>query len=382
VGGGIERAALLDALECRHSDWHRDPLFFSITGALLAYERPILHAMDKRYCRTEPIPSGAARMPLAPLIAETESFAHAPVEAVTVHPEPASPVEIQTANRNVFFADPYSGAVQGPVSPRLRAFFAQMTAAHRWFGLSNARQTTAMAVKGAVVMLFLFMVASGAVLWIPGRWNHHTVRTGIVPRFDTHGRARNYNWHKVTGFWLGLPLAVIAMTGIIMAYLWANALLFRIAGSPVPVPKAPRENSRHHASVVPTHFDEAFAQAVSGVDGWQSTTFRLGQNAGELNFTVDRGDGGQPEKREQVFVDASTEQVVRRVPFTALSRGQRWRSWVRFVHTGEAGGWWGETFAMVTALGAVMLSVTGFLLSFARLRRSRHRGAVHKVTVT
>jgi uncharacterized iron-regulated membrane protein len=167
-----------------------------------------------------------------------------------------------------------------------------------------------------------------------------------------------------------------------MAYPWANALLFRMAGSPVPVRNAPRENSRHHASVVPTHFDEAFAQAVSGVDGWQSTTLRLGQNAGELNFTVDCGDGGQPEKREEVFVDASTEQVVRLVPFAALSRGQRWRSWVRFVHTGEAGGWWGETFAMVTALGAVMLSVTGFLLSFARLRRSRHRGAMHKLTVT
>jgi uncharacterized iron-regulated membrane protein len=55
-----------------------------------------------------------------------------------------------------------------------------------------------------------------------------------------------------------------------------------------------------------------------------------------------------------------------------MSRGQQWRSWVRFVHTGEAGCWWGESIALVTALGAVMLSVTGFLLFFARLRRLRH----------
>jgi len=346
-------------------------LFFSVTGALLAYERPILHAMDKRYGDASPVISGAVRIPLATLIADTESATGASVEAVTIHPGQSSPVEMQTTNRDIFFADPYTGRVQGPVSPRLRAFFAQMTAAHRWFGLSNARHGTATAVKGAVTLLFLFLLVSGATLWMPGRWNRHTLRRGIVPRFDAHGRARNYNWHKVTGFWLGLPLAAIAVTGVIMAYPWANAMLFRAANSPVPVRNAARENSRHRASVVPGHLDEAFARAVSGVGGWQSATFRLGQNPREMNFAVDRGDGGQPQKRDQVFVDAATQQVVRRVPFAGLSRGQQWRSWVRFVHTGEAGGWWGETIAMVTALGAVMLSITGFLLFFARLRRLR-----------
>jgi len=346
-------------------------LFFSITGSLLAYQRPIQHAMDKRYYRTAPVPSSATRMPLETLIASTESAAHAPVEAVTVHPEAASPIEMQTANREIFFADPYTGSVQGPVSPRSRAFFTQIIALHRWFGLSNASHSTATTVKGAVMILFLFLVLSGAVLWIPGRWNRHTIRTGIVPRFDTHGRSRNYNWHKVTGFWLFLPLALLVVTGIIMAYPWANALLFRLAGSPVPMRNAARQNSRHHASVVPGHLDEAIAQAVSGVGGWQSAAFRLGQNPSELNITVDRGDGGQPQKREQVFVDASTMQVLHRVPFAELSRGQQWRSWVRFIHTGEAGGWWGQTAAMVTALGAIMLSITGFLLFFARLRRLR-----------
>jgi len=346
-------------------------LFFSITGSLIAYERPILRAADKHYYRTASISPDAARIPLATLIATTESSAHSSVESVTVHPEAASPVEVQMATRDIYFADPWSGSVQGPVSPRLRTFFTKMTAVHRWFGLGNASHATATAVKGVVMLLFLFLVLSGAVLWIPGRWNRHTVRTGIVPRFDTHGRARNYNWHKVTGFWLFLPLATIVVTGIVMAYPWANALLFRLAGSPLPVRNTPRENARHHATVVPDHLDEAFARAVNGVDGWQSATFRLGQNHGDLNITVDRGDGGQPEKRDQVFIDPATQQVTRRVPFTAQSRGQQWRAWVRFVHTGEAGGLWGETTAMLTALGAALLSVTGFLLFFARLRRLR-----------
>ncbi len=70
-------------------------------------------------------------------------------------------------------------------------------------------------------------------------------------------------------------------------------------------------------------------------------------------------------------LDVATLRVVRREPFAALSRGQRWRAWVRFTHTGEAGGWWGETLATLTASGAIVLSLTGVALFLDRLRRWR-----------
>ncbi len=187
------------------------------------------------------------------------------------------------------------------------------------------------------------------------------------------GRARNYNWHKVTGFWIGLPLAIVVMTGVIMAYPWANALLFRLAHSPLPVRGgngAPRRrDAAKHA--LPAHLDQAFAQATSDVNGWRSATLRLMPGPPGLSFIVDRGDGGHPDEREQVLIDPKTLQVLRREPFAALSRGQQWRSWVRFTHTGEAGGWWGETLALVTACGAAILSITGIALSLDRLRRWR-----------
>jgi uncharacterized iron-regulated membrane protein len=93
---------------------------------------------------------------------------------------------------------------------------------------------------------------------------------------------------------------------------------------------------------------------------------------------VDRGDGGHPEKREQVLIDPRTFQVLRREPFASLNRGQRWRAWVRFVHTGEAGGWWGETLAALTACGAVLLSFTGVVLFLNRLQRWRRLTTRHK----
>jgi len=66
-------------------------------------------------------------------------------------------------------------------------------------------------------------------------------------------------------------------------------------------------------------------------------------------------------------------QVEHREPLSVLSRGQQWRAWVRVAHTGEAGGWWGETLASFTAPGAPVLSLTGVFLAFNRLQRWRRR---------
>jgi uncharacterized iron-regulated membrane protein len=349
-------------------------IFFSATGALLAYERPILQAAGHRAWRMADHASGTIPVPLEVLVDGATAKLPAPVTAVTIHHDTNQPVEFETADHQLYFADAYSGSVQGPIAPRLRGFFDRVTSLHRWFGLSNALHATTIAIKGTAVLLLLFQLVSGAVLWMPHRWTGHALRTSVAYRLGASSRARNYNWHKVTGFWTLLPLGVVVITGVIMAYPWANALLFRIAGSPMPVREGKRA-PRGHDHGVPRQLGHAFQQATSSVTDWQTATLRLPVAPAGLNFSVDSGDGGHPDKREQVVVDARTLEVKRCEPFAALSRGQRWRSWVRFTHTGEAFGWWGESLALLAALSAIVLSLTGYALSLNRLRRSmRSRG--------
>ena len=100
-------------------------VYFSVTGALLAYERPILHAADRRSYAADPVPPNAVPIPLDELLARAAAALPAPVDAVTIYQDVHAPVEIETASRDVYFVDPRSGRVQGPVSPRLRAFFAR-----------------------------------------------------------------------------------------------------------------------------------------------------------------------------------------------------------------------------------------------------------------
>ena len=97
-------------------------IFFSVTGALLAYERQIVRAADERSYRVDPSHQ-QTRLPFDASLAAATAALPAPVEMVTTHQDPHLPVELQTANRNVYFVDPYSGKVTGPESPRLSAAF-------------------------------------------------------------------------------------------------------------------------------------------------------------------------------------------------------------------------------------------------------------------
>ena len=94
-----------------------------------------------------------------------------------------------------------------------------------------------------------------------------------------------------------------------------------------------------------------------------------------MAFTIDMGDGGRPDERSQLTLDRRTGDVVRWEPFSSYNTGRRVRAWLRFLHTGEAGGVAGETVAGSTATaGAVVLVWTGIWLACRRLARKLRGG--------
>jgi uncharacterized iron-regulated membrane protein len=75
-----------------------------------------------------------------------------------------------------------------------------------------------------------------------------------------------------------------------------------------------------------------------------------------------------------LIVDRSGK-VVDWVRFEKMSPGRRLRTWIRFTHTGEAGGWLGQTIAALASLGGVVLVWTGISLALRRLSRYQNRRA-------
>ena len=367
-------------------------LIMSVTGVLLAYERQILNWVD-RAVRSTPPTANAARMPVDTMIAGAVEQYGMPPTAITLRADPAAPAEVSFGRQHVALVDTYSGRVLGESSQAARSFFQKVEAWHRWLGVSDEHRATGRVFTGACNLAFLFIVISGPFLWLPRKWTAQSVKAIAWFRGGLSGKARDFNWHNVIGIWSALPLVVIVGSAVVMSYPWANNLVYRLTGSELPVQNGPRgegpqrqgrgarpeaaraeragtEGEGQHAAKL----QPLFARAEQQLPDWRSITLRPPMSGrGPMTFTIDTGDGGRPDQRAQLTLNRNTADVIRWEPFSSYNTGRRVRAWLRFLHTGEAGGVAGETVAGIATAGAVVLVWTGIWLACRRLGRKLGR---------
>jgi uncharacterized iron-regulated membrane protein len=119
-------------------------------------------------------------------------------------------------------------------------------------------------------------------------------------------------------------------------------------------------------------FDKFWTRAEQQVSGWKTISLRLPSSTEALlMFSIDRGNGARPDLRAQLALDATTGEVVKWEPYSGQNLPQRIRSWVRWVHTGEAGGFIGQTVAGLASAGGAVLVWTGLALAWRRFFRRK-----------
>lgn len=362
-------------------------LVMSVTGVLLTYEKQFLFWADTRSYDIRP-PADGARLAVEELLARVrESGAGSPV-AVTVRAAATAPVAISVAGGKTLYANPYSGEVLGGGAPEVRQLFGKITGWHRWLGVEGEGRAVGKAITGASNLLFLLIVVSGLYLWFPRQltWGH--VRHIIWFRRGLPGKARDFNWHNVIGFWSMIPLFLVVISATVISYPWASNLAYRVAGEAPPPPAparpggapAPRggapEVSTKGPEISTKGVDALWARAAEFTPGWVSINLRLPANdEAPLTFAIDHGMGGEPQKKANLTLDRQTGEVVKWEPFTSFGPGRRFRTILRFTHTGEVLGVVGQTIAGIVTLGAIFLVWTGIALAWRRLTAWRARAA-------
>lgn len=357
-------------------------LIMSVTGVLLTYERQIISWADCGYRSASPSP-GAARLPVETLLGGIYDSDRALPASITLREDPAAPAEAAFGRERTIFIDVYTGEVIGEGSRRVRAFFRTVTDWHRWLGAKDESRATARAITGACNLAFLFLVVTGFYLWFPRKWTAQHISSVTLFRSGLKGKARDFNWHNVIGFWSAIPLFFVVLGALVISYPWATNLVYRLAGSEPPAQKAPARAAGDPASPFSASnldgVNAAWAQAERQVSGWRSISLRLPASDGApLAFTIDKAHRGRPDQRSLLTVDRATGDVIAFEAFSSYSPGRQLRTWLRWVHTGEAGGIPGQTIAGIASAGGAVLVWTGIALALRRFRASRARKQVRE----
>ncbi len=402
----------------------------AVTGVLLTYEAQLDRWALRDY-RADP-PPGAAPLGLDELLARVGGGPAADrVTSVALARDPREPAVLELAGGASVLADRFTGERLGDGETRTRRFLRAVLHVHRWFALEGEYRIVGRTIMATANLAFLFLLVSGLWLWWPQRGGRAAWRQALWFRRGLAGRARNFNWHNVIGFWAAVPLAVIIVSGATISYQWAADAVHRLAGDTPPFQASPRalppalEAALAAASAVPdpaappvvpdpaappeppdpaappvvpdpaappVASDPAAppeppdpaappvalaalaARAAAGTPGWRTITIDLPAFAREpFVVAVDRGTGRQPSESEDLLFDGATGELVGRAGYPTFSRGFQARRWLRFAHTGEVYGVVGQTVAGAVSLGVAVLVWTGLAMSWRRFLGSRGR---------
>ncbi|HTL67057.1 MAG TPA: PepSY-associated TM helix domain-containing protein [Lacunisphaera sp.] len=354
-----------------------------VTGAVLAFENQII-AWAERDARLVPTPpAGATRLSVDETLA---AFARAHPEvkpqSFTVSRDPAAAVLISAGREDNYYVDPFDGAIRQPASSVARNLMQRLTEWHRWLGQSGGARAPARFLTGVCNLALLFLALSGAVLWWPRKWRTKGLRRSLWFLRQASGRAREWNWHNVIGFWLLPVLITLSATGVVLSFRPVNDWIFRLAGdSPPgrnagPVRPAPLLLTAPSSGARPLEAAALLDCVRREFPHWQSITMFLdprnpaaGQGGRPPAFlTVKSTDAWPRVATSDVALDPFTGAVRHIDAFRDLSPGRRARTWIRFLHSGEALGAGGQMIAGLGCLGGCLLVYTGFALAWRRFR--------------
>jgi uncharacterized iron-regulated membrane protein len=354
------------------------------TGVVLSFERQTVEFGDRDVRFVSGLQDAQPRQ-MNDLLQAMHRAGMGDPTAIILRSQPQAATQFSIGRTRTVYVDPYSGAVLGVSSERLHGFFMGVERLHRALGAPLGSRGVGRRLTGISNLLFCVLIPLGLILWLPRKWSWKTVRPSIGFRSRLRGKAREWNWHHVVGIWCCLPLLVIALTGVVMSYDWANALLFRVTGS------TPTASGRNRADKSPRgrqtgdrhepNYDRLFTVAKGLNPNWRTITLDVARNGNSpLTAVIDTGTGGQPQRRVQYLLNPDTGVIEKTSTFADGSLGQRLRSFVRFGHTGEYYGLMGQLIAALASLGACVLVYTGLSLSVRRLTATLKRKRLNIVS--
>lgn len=368
-------------------------MILATTGILMSFETQITAAVERSMVREKSGGRSGALAPEAMMSLIESSGINGQPSTLNYTSNPEDPVILLVDRGTQQLFHPATGESLGKGATGTRGFFKTVLSIHRWLTLSppppegrkggpgaESKSVTWKDIGGnlnaAGCLGFLLLLTSGLVLWIPKKRSWSAFKSVLFLNRRLKGRARDWNWHNLAGIWAAPLILVITLTGIILFYPWANKLLFQAVGETPPVkqgqagksadgPQAPKP-------ILTTGLDRAAEAARKEMPHWQSMSLELPTDVHRPHtVTVTDAGRGRPDRRVKLTIDRSTFEVLSREGFEKLSTGSRLRQLVRWAHTGELGGAFGQTLAALACMATLVLVWTGYSLVWRRFVQRR-----------
>lgn len=303
---------------------------------------------------------------------------------ITLFPGENRSVIISSSSRNnpgvTAYYNPYTGELLKVQNEACTAFFAFILDFHRFLLAGD----TGKFINGAAILIFVFMLFSGFVLWIPKKLAQ--LKKSLMIRWDARFYRLNYDLHNVLGFYSLLLLLLMAVTGLFVSFHWVkNLMIVSLGGNSIviseenlalkkdlsdsyqemlnslsadkeTVPEAPLSLS----GIMQKSGEEFPYPAVLHIilPGGEIKNTRISKMNGENAFGFYVPDVAEFNPQGQIRVKKT---------FSGLALHEKFKAIAKPLHTGEIWGLPGIILYFTVSLIGCSLPVTGFIIWWKKL---------------
>lgn len=342
-------------------------LVVAATGCLLVFEDELDEWANHDFYFVS-VPQHVQRLPLDSLVSSAAAY-NSSLKISRIY------IETKADDRSVVFwakkgkkqtwwiaVDPYTGKVIRAIDNNKR-FFGVVLNLHRTLCMNE----TGKAITGASCLIFVIMIITGLVLWWPKRWKVLKQRTRI--QWSSRWKRLNWDLHAVGGFYVHLVLFAIALTGLTWAYPWFNNAIFVLAdGKPVKKNEAPANTVKQP---IQAGFYESIYQQTNNKLPYKGRIGMIMPEKENLSVTVNKmnRDASVNNITDVLYFEKGTGHLLKENLFKNSSTGNKVRRMVYPIHTGKLYGWPTQLIALIAALVAFSLPITGLFIYLGRKKK-------------
>ncbi|MDR3218059.1 MAG: PepSY domain-containing protein [Dysgonamonadaceae bacterium] len=261
------------------------------SGAMLVFETEIQEwSFPARYfveeVKDEPISVGRLMRSVSAQLPDTLS-----ISGVQILNNPKRNYRMSFTGQNrmaAVYVDPYTGNIRDLQLGAQQNFFLTMRQLHRWL-LDDFKRDGSFSlgktVVGVSTLLFIFVLISGIIIWIPKTKKALLLRLKIKIKY---GWQRFWHdLHVAGGIYAALLLLAMSLTGLTYSFSWYRNGFYRVFGADIP-------QMGHGGAPVPQAIADstAIVDSITIVDSTANVEGR-----GEYQREGRGGRGGRPENR-------------------------------------------------------------------------------------
>jgi len=332
----------------------------SLTGCLYVFEEELQAVVYQKQLFVTPQARPILSMGQV-ASAVDRAFPDSKLQRIFRRHDPDRSFQVTLKDKRLVSIDPYTGAVLG-VRNLKTDFFALVREMHTSLMLGKTGST----IIGYSVLIYLFLLVSGLVLWWPRCKT--VLKQRLTIKWNARWRRVNYDWHAVGGFYATWLLLVIAMTGLIWAFDWWENGLYALTGSPA------RDREKAVSVYQPqgelTSIDKAYAQVLAlEPNSFESYVIFPADSVGALRVQVRYDQSALYRKYTIFYFDQYSGARLKGKRYQDFSRGDVARGAAYDLHTGGWLGLPGKILAFLASLFSASLPVSGFLIWWGKRKK-------------